>query len=91
MKVELRVTIEVEDKATKPKRGTPPKLKEEVRYTPALIDASRIDFAYVDEENDLNIRFAGSEDYFTVRNSDKLLDKIDAIIERKFPEVRGLR
>ncbi len=89
MKVELKVSAKVEEVKGAPKRGRPK--KREPMYTPAVIDASRIDFAFIDEEGDINIRFAGTDEYYAIKYSDTLFDSICSIVGDKVPKVKGLR
>lgn len=89
MKVELRVMVKKEV-GTTPKRGRP-KTTTKVAYTPAIIDPSKVEFAYIDQDGELNIKYIGTDEYFTVKNTNKLMDRLDAVIEKRFPEVKGLR
>ena len=90
MKVELRITVTRKAEPISTKRGRP-RLVREVMYTPAIIDASRVEFAYIDEDGDISLRYSGTGDYISVKNIGNLIDRIDAAIERRFPEVKGLR
>ena len=89
MKVELRISVKKEE-GTTPKRGRP-KVVKEILYTPAIIDPSKVEFAYVDSDGEVNIKYAGSDEYFTVKNTNNLIDRLDSAIEKKLPEVKGLR
>ncbi len=88
MRVNLRISSRTDDLTGKPKRGRPKKCAP--MYTPAVIDASRIDFAFVDEEGDINIRYVGTEEYYAIQHSEGLFDKICDIVDNKFPKVKGL-
>lgn len=89
MKVELKVSAKVEEVKGAPKRGRPK--KQEPIYTPAVIDASRIDFAFIDEDGDINIRFAGTEEYYAIKYSESLFSDICFIVGEKVPKIKGLR
>lgn len=88
MKVNLRVTPKDVAVEGPPKRGRPK--KKEPIYTPAVVDATKIDFAFIDENGDINIRFAGTDDYYAIQNTDNLFDDIVKIVEGKSHRIRGL-
>ena len=86
----MRVLLKVEKSHTdangNPKRGRRPK----PIYTPAVIDDARIDFAFVDEDGDINIRIKDDSGLYIIRNTDNLFDRICDIVDNRHPKVRGL-
>lgn len=89
MKVNLRVnnplppkTENGSTKKTKPKKVEP-------IYTPAVIASSKIDFAYKDEEGDITVKYAGTDEYYVIQDTGKVLDAIEEIIESKVTKTKG--
>ena len=58
-------------------------------YTPTIIDLTKIDFSFVDDEGDINIRYMGEGEYYALKYSRLLFDAINKAIEGKTPKVRG--
>lgn len=86
MRVNLRVNNPLPDKDGKPKKGVK---KEKPVYTPAVIASSKIDFAYIDEDGDVTVKYAGTEEYYAIQNKEGLLDELNKIVENKFTAVKG--
>lgn len=59
-------------------------------YTPAIIDETKLDFAFIDEDGDINIRYAGSGEYYAIKNTQGLFDTINSAINNKTHKIRGL-
>jgi hypothetical protein len=58
-------------------------------YTPTIIDLTKVDFSFVDDEGDINIRYAGEGDYYSLKYSRTLFDAINKAIEERYPKVKG--
>ena len=58
-------------------------------YTPIIIDLAKIDFSFVDDEGDLNIRYIGEGDYCALKYSKQLFDAINNTIENKALKIQG--
>ena len=58
-------------------------------YTPTIIDLAKIDFSFVDDEGDLNIRYIGEGEYCALKYSKQLFDAINNTIENKTSKIQG--
>lgn len=89
MKVNLRVNNPLPPKT---ENGSTKKAKpKNVRpiYTPAVIASSKIDFAYKDEDGDITVKYAGTDEYYAIQDTGDILDTIEGIIESKPSKTRG--
>jgi hypothetical protein len=89
MKVNLRVNNPLPSKTdnegtkkTKPKKTQP-------IYTPAVIASSKIDFAYKDEDGDITVKYAGTDEYYAIQDTGDVLDVIEDIIESRVTKTKG--
>jgi|WetSurSiteA1Bulk_404760.scaffolds.fasta_scaffold362996_1 hypothetical protein len=58
-------------------------------YTPIIIDITKIDFSFVDDEGDINIRYTGECEYYALKYSKNLFDAINKAVDEKYPKVTG--
>lgn len=61
----------------------------EPKYTPAVIDPTKVDFAFIDDDGDINIRYAGSEDYYAFKYDEDVFDRICEEVGKKTSKLRG--
>ena len=89
MKVNLRVNnpIPTKEGASSTKKSKPKNVKP--IYTPAIIASSKIDFAFKDEDGDITVKYAGTDEYYAIQDTGDILDTIEGIIESKPSKTRG--
>lgn len=89
MKVNLRVNnpIPIKEGASSTKKSKPKNVKP--IYTPAIIASSKIDFAFKDEDGDITVKYAGTDEYYAIQDTGDILDTIEEIIESKPSKTRG--
>jgi hypothetical protein len=89
MKVNLRVNnpIPTKEGASSTKKAKPKNVKP--IYTPAIIASSKIDFAFKDEDGDITVKYAGTDEYYAIQDTGDILDTIEEIIESKPSKTRG--
>lgn len=89
MKVNLRVNnpIPTKEGASSTKKAKPKNAKP--IYTPAIIASSKIDFAFKDEDGDITVKYAGTDEYYAIQDTGDILDTIEEIIESKPSKTRG--
>ena len=58
-------------------------------YTPTIIDLTKVDFSFVDDEGDINIRYVGEGEYYSLKYSKELFEAINKAIEERYTKVRG--
>lgn len=89
MKVNLRVNNPLPPKTENGStRKAKPKNVKPI-YTPAVIASSKIDFAYKDEDGDITVKYAGTDEYYAIEDTGGVLDAIEEIIESKPSKTRG--
>lgn len=89
MKVNLRVNnpIPTKEGASSTKKAKPKNVKP--IYTPAIIASSKIDFAFKDEDGDITVKYAGTDEYYAIQDTGDVLDTIEKIIESQPSKTRG--
>lgn len=63
--------------------------EEEVTYTPTIIDINKIDFSFIDDEGDINIRYTGEGEYYALEYDEDLFDAINKAVDRKSMKIVG--
>lgn len=89
MKVNLRVNNPLPPKT---ENGSTRKVKpKNVKpiYTPAVIASSKIDFAYKDEDGDITVKYAGTDEYYAIEDTGGVLDAIEEIVESRVTKTKG--
>ena len=89
MKVNLRVNNPLPPKTENgsTKKAKPKNVKP--IYTPAVIASSKIDFAYKDEDGDITVKYAGTDEYYAIQDTGGVLDAIEEIIESRVTKTKG--
>lgn len=89
MKVNLRVNNPLPPKTENgsTKKAKPKNVKP--IYTPAVIASSKIDFAYKDEDGDITVKYAGTDEYYAIEDTGGVLDAIEEIIESRVIKTKG--
>jgi len=63
--------------------------EEGVTYTPTIIDLTKIDFSFIDDEGDINIRYTGEGEYYALEYDDELFDAINKAIDKRPFKIPG--
>jgi hypothetical protein len=84
MKIMLRVERpETTDETSKRTR------KKKPIYTPAVIDETKIGFAFIDDDGDVNIRMRDDDTYYSAKNIDNLFDRICDMVNNRRLKIKG--
>ena len=88
MKVNLRVNNPPPKADGEGTKKAKPKKTQPI-YTPAVIASSKIDFAYKDEDGDITVKYAGTDEYYAIQDTGDVLNVIEEIIESKVSKTKG--